>query len=296
MNFTKQYTEFLRSFLKITAPVRIVVDSSDGTTGPIIGDLLEKERLIEYHLINGSPNGDFPGHGPDFLAKGAMDTLRREVLTRGADLGIVFDGDGDRVMFLDGAGEAINPYDVVRCLKDFFDPPYILDVRALADFTMPGVKVVEEKVGYYHIRRTMRKMNLSFGAEFSGHYYFRDFFFCDSGILAAVFMLNFVAGLKESSRSLGEEVKKLSSLRWAPPLDLQIGDGEGALRRVEEFYGKDSSIRISKLDGISVVAEDFAFNVRPSNTEDLMRLTMVAKHGKALDEKLAELKKIIGVV
>ena len=109
---------------------------SDGTAGLVVGELFKDQKDVEVFLVNEKPDGDFPNHGPNPLAKEAKEALKKEVLNVGADLGVMFDSDADRVFFADEKGELIDSYTSFSCIKDSFKPPYVLDVRAMASVTM----------------------------------------------------------------------------------------------------------------------------------------------------------------
>jgi len=179
MNLVSRYVHFLEQFLKVEGKVKVVFDCSDGATGPIIRDLFENHPQVEAIIYNAVPNGEFPAHGPNPLAPEAIADLEREVKENNADLGVIFDGDGDRVAFADNQGELIDPYTTLTLMKDQFKPPYVVDSRALAEFTMPELDVIEERVGRYFIIKTMRKYKAELGGEYTGHYYFKDFFYAD---------------------------------------------------------------------------------------------------------------------
>lgn len=294
MNYVQKYADFLKGFLDLSSPVRVVFDCSNGAVGPVLKEFAGLENL-EAVLINEKMDGDFPAHGPDPLAGGATDDLAEAIQKHKADFGAVFDSDGDRVVFLDERGRLIHSYGVFLCLKDFFDPPYVVNVNALADFTMPEVEVIEEKVGRFHIINTMRERRAGFGAEHSSHYYFKEFFYSDSGILGALFMANFISRAKQDGLVASQAVDELVGVEWPLEMNYQMEDKEGAIRRVKEYYEKDPACKLKDLDGTSVIGPDFAFNVRVSNTEPLLRINIAAKNRKTLDEKLSELKKVLGV-
>ncbi|MBU2101555.1 hypothetical protein KKH05_02450 [Patescibacteria group bacterium] len=294
MNYAKKYADFLKNFFAPEESIRMVVDCSNGAVGPVFKELSDVEG-VEFILINDIPDGDFPAHGPDPLAEGATDQLAEAIIEHKADFGVVFDSDGDRAIFLDELGRAINSYSVFLCIKDFFKPPYVVNVNALADFTMPEAKVIEEKVGRFNIINTMREKSAELGVEHSGHYYFKEFSYSDSGILGVVFMVNYVAQIKKQGIAVSKIMGDLIKLEWPLETNYKVNDGEGVIMRVKEHYKNDPAYKIRELDGVSVFGPDFAFNVRASNTEPLLRLNIAAKNKKTFEDKLTEVKKVMGV-
>jgi len=294
MNYIKTYADFLKKFLKLKTLVKVVFDCSNGAVVPVLKELMDIKNL-EVVVINDEIDGDFPAHGPNPLAQGATDDLARMIVESKADFGVVFDSDGDRAVFLDELGKEINPHNIFLCLKEYFEPPYVLNVNALKDFTMPTVEVVEEKVGRFNIINTMREKRAGFGVEHSSHYYFKDFYYSDAGILASLFLANYISEIKNKKFTLSRAVGEFNKFEWPNETNFEVEDGEGAIRRIEENYENSPGIKIRKLDGISVFGPDFAFNVRTSNTEPLVRLNIAAKNKKTFEDKLTEVKKIMGV-
>ena len=295
MNHIARYADFLRTFLKIKAPVSVVLDVSNGPTGMVLEELFRSIQGVETVILNGDLSGDFPGHGPNPLVAGATDEASRKVVKESADMGAVYDGDGDRVLFIDDKGEAIDPFNSFFLIKDQFRPPYIVEVRALSGFVFPDPEIIEVAAGRSYIHKALQKENAELGVERSGHFFFKDFFYQDSAILATIHMINAVSALKEGGKKVHEALSGLSGLEHPPEANFEINDREGVLRRLDKYYGEGKTYRIEKIDGITVVGPDFAFNVRASNTEPLVRLNIAAKNRKILDEKLTEIKKVMGI-
>ena len=298
--FFKLYADFLRSFLKIKRPVKIVFDCSNGTTGLVLRNLLKaKSSKLKAILINDKPDGNFPGHGPNPLAKGAMKQLQNEVKKQKADMGAIFDADGDRVFFIDNLGRAVSSDEVGYALMQKFKPPYPINVNS--SWLIKKIKgTFAGRTGHFFLKNIMRKNKAEFGAEFSGHFYYKDFFYCDSGIFTAVKMINFVSGLKTDFASWRD---KLPKYYHSGEINLRVADKVAVMERLEKKY-KNKAKFISKLDGIWMEfsgvsrksgqnSDEFWFNARPSNTEDILRLSVEAVSRKVMNEKLGEIKKII---
>ena len=292
MDYIKRYTKFLNQFLDLQEKVKVVFDCSDGSTGIVVRELFENHPHVDAVFINDEPNGDFPAHGPNPLSTQAKESLAKEVQKEKADLGVVFDGDGDRVFFFDEKGDWMDSYRTFSCIKDNFKPPYILDVRALAALTMPDVDVIEERVGRYFIINTMKDKQAELGVEYSGHYYFKDFFYSDSGILAAIHMINYVSDLKAKGKTLESVLKENSGYIRLEETNFTVKDTEEMIEKVKERFKKED-VTISTLDGVTVQGEDFALNMRASATEPLVRFSMAASHQDVLEKYLKEVKLLI---
>ena len=337
MDYQKQYVDFFKKFVKIKKPLKVVFDCSNGTTGIILKELFRKrqatsdKRQVNYVLLNAKPDGNFPAHGPNPLVKGAMRQVGREVREPrrwvgaptakrvGADLGIIFDGDGDRVFFIDNKGRWIDPNESAYVLTRMFKPPYVVGI--VSSWRLKKLKVENRKrqvfisqVGHYFFKKLMREKKATLGLEHSGHYYFKDFFYCDSGIFAAIQVINFVSALK---MPFSEWLDTLPKYYRSGEINMKLVTSEKRqvkriLEKIEKRY-KNQGCKISKLDGLTVEfgpsplkereAKRFGrnysfkgegwFNVRPSNTEPLLRLNVEATGKKLFNEKLKEIKKII---
>lgn len=306
MNYLKIYTNFLKRFIKIKHPLRIVFDCSNGAAGLVLQELLKtKNHKLKTKFINAKPDGNFQAHGPDPWAKGAMEQLRREVKKQRADLGIIFDADGDRVFFIDDKGRLIDSNEIAYFLMQMFKPPFIVGVN-LGWRVKNNKGVGISRVGHYFIKKMMWKKKANFGAELSGHYYFSALGgYWDSGIFAAIQMINFVSGLKEK---ISEHLENLHPKYYrSGEINAVVRDKGEAMRilkKVDSFYKKQAN-EILKVDGLSMefgmnLFEGFSekswwFNLRPSNTENLLRLNAEAESKRVLEEKLKEIKRFLAV-
>jgi len=307
MDYIKEYANFLRKFLKPIRQVRgkpkrklkVIFDCSNGTTGIIIKNLVSSIQNLEAILINDRPDGNFPAHGPNPLAPGAADQLKKEVLKQKADLGVIFDADGDRVFFADNRGRWVDPNEIAYILMQLFKPPYVIGIvssRRLkklsgAKSASGGRKVFISRVGHYFFKKLMREKKASLGLEHSGHYYFQNFFYCDSGILAAIEVINFVSGLKTD---LAGWLDGLPPYYRSGEINFEVRDKEKVLKAIEKKY-KNSAGKIFKLDGLTLEFNWAWLNIRASNTEPLLRLNIEATSKKLLNEKLKEIKKLLVV-
>lgn len=296
MSPISSYAKNLRSFLKLAAPLKIVCDSSNGTTGLVLRRL--KSKTFNLVLLNARPDGRFPAHGPDPWAKGAIDDLRKKVRSAGADFGVIFDADGDRAFFVDGMGRIVPQEALVLLLKDDFPPPYLIDLRMGWLVKKSGLKFVESRVGHYFMRKIMREKKLGLGVEFSGHTYFEYRFggrrvYFDSGIRSMVHFANGVSRLKAEGQNLSAWLDSLPQYYRSGELNFVVGDKKAIMKKIEGRF-KKSARRLSRLDGLLIEFGDRWFSVRPSNTEPLLRLNVEARDKKILASETKRLVKIIG--
>lgn len=291
MNYIREYTDFLKGFLNTKSEVKVSIDSSNGAAGPVV-EMLFPTDYVEAKFFNSNPDGDFPAHGPNPLSTKAIEDISKETIESSSDLGIIFDGDGDRVFFTDEKGQLIDSYDVLRLIKDFFKPPYLVDVRAMSQFTMPDLEAIEGKAGRYFLIKAMREYEAEIGVEYTGHYYFKDFFYTDSGILTAIHMINYVSSLSAEGNKLSEAIPKHSFVKY-PEENIEVEDTDKTIERVKSAFEDKAGVEIKTLDGITVYGKDFAFNLRTSVTEPMVRLNLAANNKEILDKTLAEVTELI---
>ena len=291
MNYTNLYVNFLKTFLKPKRKLRVVFDCSNGTTGIILKELFRKSKAesgkLKVTIINGKSDGNFPAHGPNPLLKGATRQLEKEVKKQKADLGVIFDADGDRVFFTDNRGRWIDPNESAYILTKLFKPPYVVGVVSSKRIKAEGAII--SRVGHYFFKKLMREKNASLGLEHSGHYYFKKFFYCDSGIFAAIQVINFVSGLKTDFASWLDALPKYYR---SGEINFEVKDKEKILEKVERLF-KKSAKKIIKMDGLTMEFKDYWFNLRPSNTENLIRLNVESADKTILNQVLQNLKKLI---
>ncbi len=290
MDYITRYARFLRRFLRPRKSVTAVFDCSDGATGPILRRMM-RYGGIKCIPLNAAPDGRFPHHGPNPLAKGADAQLRRAVLKHRADLGVLFDADGDRALFFDNRGDPISP-DIVAALLAPARRQIMLDVRFgyLAEALLRGRRIIRTPVGNVYIRKTMRRRGIAFAAEYSGHYYFRDFFYAESGIATALKVISRIGLLRRISRR--------SPLRpipcRSPEINFKAAHPRRLLARVTARYRR-AAAKIDRTDGIRLEFRnpDWWMSLRASNTEPFVRLNLEAKHKRTYREKLREVTALL---
>ncbi|MCB0860147.1 MAG: phosphomannomutase/phosphoglucomutase, partial [Solirubrobacterales bacterium] len=257
--------------------MRIVVDGGNGMAGPMIGPILKKlgMDLVELYF---EPNGEFPDHEPNPLLEENRKLIIETVKKEGADLGIAWDGDSDRCFFIDGDGRFCDGDFICALLARsalttepggtiLYDPR---SSRAVPDVVAAaGGRTDLSRVGHAFFKRRMREENAVFGGEVSGHYYFRDFYCADSGSIPALRLLEFISTDGRSLSGLMEEFH--SKYFISGEINSEVGDPQGKMDEIEAMH---PDAEITHLDGVSIDYEDWHFNVRPSNTEPLLRLNL----------------------
>jgi phosphomannomutase len=258
-------------------PLKVVVDGGNGMAGPMVGPILEGLGL-DLVTTYWEPDGEFPDHEPNPLLEENRRFIVEKVREEGADLGIAWDGDADRCFFIDDTGEFVAGDFMTALLAESIlakrpGADILYDVRAsraVPDVVeRHGGKAHMNRVGHAFFKRRMRDEGGTFGGEVSGHYYFADFYNADSGTIPALLLLEL---LSAKDAKLSELLEPLRSKYFiSGEINTEVEDPEGRMREIEERY---SDGEITKLDGISVDYDDWHFNVRPSNTEPLLRLNL----------------------
>ncbi|MFL5891882.1 MAG: phosphomannomutase/phosphoglucomutase [Solirubrobacterales bacterium] len=273
------YHERVLGFIDADAlkPLKVIADGANGMAGPMVGPLLERFGL-DLETFYWVPDGDFPDHDPNPLVEENRRFIISKVLEERADLGIAWDGDADRCFFIDGAGEFVDGDFLTALLARqlLLKEPgarVVYDVRAsraVPDTVreLGGTSFVN-RVGHAFFKKALREHEAAFGGEVSGHYYFRDFWCADSGTIPALLVLEL---LSTQDRPLSELVGELRSRYFiSGEINSEVADQQASMDELAERY---SDGEVSWLDGVSVDYADWHFNVRPSNTEPLLRLNL----------------------
>jgi len=274
------YRAHVLSFIDPSAvrPMKVVVDGGNGMAGPMVGPILEKLPL-ELEEMYFEPNGEFPDHEPNPLLEENRRLIIERVRETGADLGIAWDGDADRCFFIDATGTFCDGDFICALLARstlrrnppgttiLYDPR---SSRAVPDTIVAGGGRPDlSRVGHAFFKARMREEHAAFGGEVSGHYYFRDFWNADSGTIPALLMLEL---LSHDGRTVAELMEEFRSRYFiSGEINSEVDDQEATLELIRRRY---SDGRISELDGVSVDYDEWHFNVRPSNTEPLLRLNL----------------------
>ena len=280
----------------VIRPMEVVLDGGNGMAGPMIGPILDNLPITGERLYF-EPNGQFPGHEPNPLLEENRKLIIDTVLAQGAELGIAWDGDADRCFFIDDQGEFVPGDFLTALLAESIlakDPgaTILYDVRASRavpdTVTAHGGRALVNRVGHAFFKVRMRKEGGAFGGEVSGHYYFRDFWCADSGTIPALLVLELLSVRGKTMSQLLERYR--SRYFISGEINSEVTDQEGKIRELAAHY---SDGRQSWIDGLSVDYDSWHFNVRPSNTEPLLRLNLEGSTREEMEARTEEVLRLI---
>ncbi len=295
------YVEHLLGYVDVHAlkPMKIVVDAGNGGAGRVI-DLLEPHLPFEFIKLHHNPDGNFPNGVPNPLIEENRAATIAAVREHGADMGIAWDGDFDRCFFFDANGEFIEGYYLVGLLAEAFlmqapgaavvhDPRLTWNTVAMVQ--QRGGKAIQSKTGHAFIKERMRLENAVYGGEMSAHHYFRDFAFCDSGMIPWLL----VAGLMSAREQTLEQMvsERMAAYPCSGEINRTIDDPASVLAAAEAAYAESAEL-VEHVDGLSMDLGDWRFNLRMSNTEPVVRLNVESRGDTDLMQaKTAELLALI---
>jgi phosphomannomutase len=258
-------------------PMKVVLDGSNGMGGPMVGPILDDLPLEQIQTF-WTPDGHFPGHGPNPLLPENQTFIVKKILSEGAELGIAWDGDADRCFFFDDTGKFVDGDFLTALLADSIlakEPGALIlyDVRASRavrdTVERAGGRAERNRVGHAFFKTRMRRDGAAFGGEVSGHYYFREFYCADSGTLPALLILEL---LSVNGKRMSEMLAPYRENYFiSGEINSEVADQDAKMKEIAERY---SDGEVDWLDGVSVDYDDWHFNVRPSNTEPLLRLNL----------------------
>jgi phosphomannomutase/phosphomannomutase/phosphoglucomutase len=301
LDVRERYRDHLLSYVdrEGLTPLSIVVNAGNGGAGAVI-DLLEPELPFTFHKLLHEPDGNFPNGVPNPLLPGNRELTSRAVVEHRADLGLAWDGDFDRCFFFDGQGRFIEGYYLVGLLGESFARKHpgaaiIHDPRltwnTIDAVGRAGGRPVMSKTGHAFIKERMRLEDAVYGGEMSAHHYFRDFAYCDSGMIPWLLVAE---QLCLTGRSLAELVDEaMQAYPASGEINRRVPDARAAIAAVEERFGAEALVR-DTTDGLSLEFADWRFNLRSSNTEPVLRLNVESRGDRELME--AKTKEILGIV
>lgn len=290
------YLEFLKGFRPDFSNLKLAIDCSNG-----MSSIWTKQLLGSQHIyLNDWLDGSFPAHEPNPLDPKTCAQLQKAVLENGCDLGIIYDGDADRVMFVDEKGRYIQADFAMavigkkmigkkgdRCVAD------IRTSRSTAEYlTSLGFEVLMWKVGHVHAKAKIRETGAVFGGELAGHYYFRDFFCCDSAAFATLMMLDVLSKEKAAGGSFSALIDSIVKYHSSGEINFRLEQKDQAMQALYDKYapGADS---VLDFDGYRIEFPTWWFNVRKSNTEPFMRLVLETRSEEDLRQKVAEIRSVV---
>lgn len=273
-------------------PLKIVVDAGNGVAGPLVQRLADKLGLDIVPMYF-EPDGEFPNHLPSPIEPENTADLRARVVAEGADLGMAFDGDADRVFLIDNQGNLVTGSEMTAMVIDATlarDPNQTVLYNAICGWNVrdvlakyPQATAYRTKVGHGYIKKDMRKYQAVFAGEHSGHYFFRDNFYADSGLVAAVVALGLISTYEGTIAQMLGQYRQYVQI---PETNFRVGDAKAVMERLAQEYANG---KVDWLDGLTVEFEDWWFNVRPSSNEPLLRLNVEAKTVDRLSAVTSEL-------
>lgn len=296
----EDYLAFLKKYMGDLSGLKLAFDLSNGMSSlfakQIFGDAPE--------YIFDTMDGTFPNHEPNPLVHKNVVALEELVKKTGADAGVIYDGDADRVMFVDEKGNFVSPDLMIAVLGHYFigergEKGYVIqDIRsskAIGEYLEPmGAKMYTWKVGRANAARRLREIDGIWGGELAGHYYFKDFFYSDSGLLASILILRVLANLKKEGISFSQIIGKIARYQNSGEINFKLTDKQGAMDAVKaHFEEQEKPTAFMDFDGYRVEFPDWWFNIRPSNTEPYLRFICEATTKELLDKKVAEVKSLL---
>ncbi|MCQ2398164.1 MAG: phosphomannomutase/phosphoglucomutase [Sphaerochaetaceae bacterium] len=295
-----KYVEFQKKYLPDLSELNLTIDCSNGMSALFAHRIFSDAENIHY--INDNLDGSFPNHEPNPLEEKNCRQLEEAVLKNGSDCGIIFDGDADRVIFVDEKGRFIQPDFTTSIIGDYYlereKGSIYVDVRTSRSTTeylekRGATEVIIWKVGHAFAKTKIREKGCIFGGELAGHYYFRDFHFCDSGIFSSLLVLQTVLKLKKEGLSLGSFIDKLVVYANSGEINFRLDRKDECIEEIRRVYSSRKPDRILDFDGYRIEFPSWWFSVRKSNTEPYLRLIVEAATKEELDTRMAELKAII---
>ena len=299
-NMLEEYVDHLLTLVDVSQirPLKIVIDAGNGMgghTAPAVFKRLSAEVIELFFELDGS----FPNHEANPIDPKNLVDLQKAVKKHGADIGLAFDGDADRCFLVDEKGALVNPSALTSLIasRELGKHPgsniiyNLISSRAVKEVVEEnGGTAVRSRVGHSYIKKLMAETDAAFGGEHSGHFYFRDFWNADSGMLAA---LHAIAALGESKKTLSSIFQPFNRYHSSGEINSTVSDSAAAMEAIQKKFESDSDVEIDHLDGLTVSAKDWWFNLRASNTEPLLRLNVEASTEGRMEKVRDEVLKAI---
>jgi phosphomannomutase len=293
-DITDDYVKHALSFVDVSRirPLKVVIDAGNGMAGLIMPKVFQHlpcELVPLYFELD----GNFPHHPASPIEPENMVDVQKKVREVGADLGAAFDGDADRMFPIDEHGDLVDGSKVIAAVSNSLlqkFPGSTILYNLIVSKSVPelinklGGKATRTRVGHSYIKAEMRQNNAIFGGEHSGHFYFRDNWFADSGLIALLILLELVS---VENKPLSEILKPLDHGFRSGEINSTVADAQGKMHALEEHFDKNAK-SVDHLDGVTLDFGDWWFNVRPSNTEPLLRLNLEANSRELMEQKRDE--------
>lgn len=297
-----EYLQFQSRYKGDYSNLNIGIDLSNGMAALIVKDLIPEGENVAY--IYDTIDGSFPNHDPNPLVAENVEALKALVAERGCDIGVIYDGDADRVMFVDEKSRFIAPDLIIALMGHYWlekrglKGKVLQDIRSsksVGEYLVPmGAQMATWRVGRAFAAPKLRAIDGVYGGEFAGHYYFKEFFYSDSGIMASLIVLSILSDLKREGKTLSQVIDKIATYNNSGEINFKIERKAEAMEAVKDWFTSvEKPTAIMDFDGYRVEFPDWWFNIRPSNTEPYLRLIAEAKGEKMLQEKVAKAREII---
>ena len=297
-----EYLQFQSRYKGDYSNLNIGIDLSNGMAALIVKDLIPEGENVAY--IYDTIDGSFPNHDPNPLVAENVEALKALVAERGCDVGVIYDGDADRVMFVDEKSRFIAPDLIIALMGHYWlekrglKGKVLQDIRSsksVGEYLVPmGAQMATWRVGRAFAAPKLREIDGVYGGEFAGHYYFKEFFYSDSGIMASLIVLSILSDLKREGKTLSQVIDKIAAYNNSGEINFKIERKAEAMEAVKNWFTSvEKPTAIMDFDGYRVEFPDWWFNIRPSNTEPYLRLIAEAKGEKMLQEKVAKAREII---
>ncbi len=303
LNITDEYIKFQLQYKEDYSNLSIGVDISNGMAGLIIKDILGTDSNLHY--LFSDLDGTFPNHEANPLIPENVEALKKLVQQERCDIGVIYDGDADRVMFVDENSRFISPDLIIALLGNYWfgkrkmNGTVLQDIRsskAVGEYLNEryGADMYTWKVGRAFAARKLREIDGLYGGELAGHYYFREFFYSDSGIMASLLVINIVSELKAKGIKLSQAIAEIERYKNSGEINFKLDRKQEAMDAVKDYFiGLEKPTAFMDFDGYRVEFPCWWFNIRPSNTEPYLRFIVEANTEELLKEKISKATEII---
>ena len=292
----QDYINFMLRFKGDYSDLKIAFDLSNGMANLFAHEVFGEGPEYLFDTIDGR----FPNHEPNPLVAKNVEPLKQLVLRTGADVGVIYDGDADRVMFVDEKGQFVAQELVIAMMALYFcgergekNPRVLQEIRsskAVGEFLAAyGAELHTWRVGRAFAAPKLREIDGLWGGELAGHYYFKDFFYSDSGLLSSLIVLRIVAALKKQGRTLSAQIAEIAGYCNSGEINFRLEDKPAAMDAVRDFFAaQETPLKVMDFDGYRLEFADWWFNIRPSNTEPYLRFICEARTEGLLREKVSQ--------
>lgn len=303
LDIIKEYIKFQLQYKEDYSNLSIGVDISNGMAGLFIKDILGAGNNLHY--IFSELDGTFPNHEANPLIPKNVEALKELVRNEGCDIGIIYDGDADRVMFVDENSRFISPDLIIALLGNYWfgkknmKGTVLQDIRsskAVGEYLKEryGANMYTWKVGRAFAARKLREIDGVYGGELAGHYYFKEFFYSDSGVMASLIVLDIVSELKTKGVKFSQAIAEIERYKNSGEINFKLESKQEAMEAVKDYFmNEERPTAFMDFDGYRVEFHDWWFNIRPSNTEPYLRFIAEAKTDELLKKKVAKAEEII---